>query len=406
MGRPSEVNTTYASRSHYLFSIRARNSFALRIVLVISLLLFFRQQHLYFIYKQSLSEKYSQTIFESSNHDHFTSFSGDLELQHDLLANKQAWKTLGTGWEGKTYKYHHSVIKTFTPGRSPFRNCLPGRQNEAWPTEIPASLAFGGSSTNNETIPGFLPVQMYFMDAGDISSPEWYLVTPLVQGNIVDLARTLHSQHPTKHFRDVDNVHRPAFNRLLRTLEFMHTRGYCHDDIKPSNIFIRDSTDWLLGDLGNVRHVSHAYHSSRLWRDNRQLPDCRANDVLRALKSYLQFVRAASHDSELFDTSFFEGREPLSRLFWWTMRDAGKMGAAELRVRSVVDGPEVGVQRYADVEVREPESSGLLETVVYSKRKRLSGAVTEALETRVSESMARIAALTWVFGVPRERCLG
>src|SRR5690606_12814930 len=99
----------------------------------------------------------------------------------------------------------------------------------------------------------------------------------------------------------------------------------CHDDVKTDNIFISPSSStanstgpqWLLGDLGNARHPSHPYHSSYLWAPlNSQLPDCRANDVFRLLKSYATFLRRSVSDAHAFDRVFFEGTEAWSCLYW------------------------------------------------------------------------------------------
>lgn len=68
--------------------------------------------------------------------------------------------------------------------------------------------------------------------------------------------------------------------------------------------------------MGNLRQDFHPYHSKLLWRENRQLADCRANDVICALKSYLRFVCDANTDDDAFNIEFFKGKQPLSWLFW------------------------------------------------------------------------------------------
>jgi serine/threonine protein kinase len=250
---------------------------------------------------------------------------------------------------------------------------------------------------------GFLPVKAFFMaDPSGQARPEWHLITPFLSGgNLNDLAKRLRGHHPYKHFHEVDSAYRPAFNNLLRVLESLHSRGFCHDDIKPSNIFLQSDTNWILGDLGNVRQIDHLYHSSRLWvQDNSQLADCRANDSLRALKSYLQFIRAASDDFEAFEGEIFAGRETLSRLFWWAIADASSMGAAELRIRSEIEDPRQTSSQRSTVGVHtKPYYSFLL-----GKRKSLSIAVDQALRTSFSERAARWAAMSWLFGIPVERC--
>lgn len=316
------------------------------------------------------------------------------------MANRAVWRPLREGWEGKTFIYQKSVIKTFTPGRSPFRNCAPGTADERWPTELPASLYFGGSEQSNITShDGFLPVRAFFMAASSINQAEWHLVTPLVKdGSLQDFATKVREQKQT--YRDVDRRFRPAFTGLLDSLQVLHEAGYCHDDVKPGNVLVADNTHWILGDLGNLRHITHPYHRSLLWKENKQLPDCRQNDVLRALKSYVQFVRAAAVDAATFDIEFFERRDPLSRLFWLVAADTTYLDVEKLRVRSAtledswVDGndtPDIGVLAAA-------QSFAWLSVV--SRRSAHHLAVNQALQTRIGEKMGRWWALTWLFGVP------
>jgi hypothetical protein len=163
---------------------------------------------------------------------------------------------------------------------------------------------------------------------------------------------------------------------------------------------VKDDSDWIIGDLGNIRHLAHPFHSSRLWlQDNSQLLDCRANDVLRALKSYLQFIRAASNDADAFDAALYEGREPLSRLFWWTLDDSTTMSAAELRVRSEVENSEQSAKRHVNDTLRPP----YIRTFVGRKWARKS-TVGKVLETKFREGSARWFAKTWFFGVPVDEC--
>jgi hypothetical protein len=260
------------------------------------------------------------------------------------------------------------------------------------------------ASTNiTESRMGFLPVKGYFMASSSTGArPEWHLVTPLLPGgNLNDLARMSKAELAFEDFRQVDSVYRGAFNKLLGTLESLHSRGFCHDDIKPANIFIKDDHNWVLGDLGNVRHTSHPYHASGLWlRDNKQLPDCRANDAVRALKTYLQLVRGATKDTASFDTAFFEKKQSLSRLFWWTLEEGTSMSAAEMKILSEVLHPKF----VSDGSIGEPDIRRESSALALGRRKTLSYAVEEALRTSFSERATRWAAMTWIFGVPVEEC--
>lgn len=141
---------------------------------------------------------------------------------------------------------------------------------------------------------------------------------------------------------DVDVRYRPSFNRLLKALSTMHSEHeLCHDDIKMDNIFVTDSAQpsgntsstpseneahWLLADLGNARQPNHSYHSSLLWaHDNGQNTDCRVNDVVRLLKSYLLFLQAAvtaGDSGNAFNGAFLAASAPWSRLYWYTINSA------------------------------------------------------------------------------------
>ncbi|OAL51347.1 hypothetical protein IQ07DRAFT_599308 [Pyrenochaeta sp. DS3sAY3a] len=409
MGRPFLSSIPHTSRSFH--HIRYR------VVVLLLVFALFQQQHLFHVHRQSLAAKYSSTDFTSSNQELQARFTRpddeDSHFQEELLANQESWNLLGAGWEGKVFVYKDSVIKTFTPGRSPFRNCAPSVASEKWPTEIPASLRFGGfwnhlemngfGRTRNEsaTLDGFLAVQTYFKASVVPSQPkEWFLVTPYLDGgNLNKLSRELSTSTSTRNYQELDSRYRPAFNRLLKDMKSLHQAGYCHDDIKPANIFIRDSSHWVLGDLGNLRETSHPYHSSRLWRDNQQLEDCRANDAVRALKSYLQFIQSSASDADEFRIAFFEGAEPISRLFWWTLAGARSMSAAALYERSLIEYPEAARSLDMDLEIPSPDSHRSL-IGVFSRRMALKGAVDDALQTRVGEKIARWWAMTWIFGLP------
>ncbi|KAF2819182.1 hypothetical protein CC86DRAFT_147673 [Ophiobolus disseminans] len=396
MGHPFRVSIPHTSRS--LLYLRWR----LAVILFIAVLL--HQHHLFSVSRQSLAAKYSPTKFYDAPNALPVRLDEEFEVQDELTFKREAWRVLGEGWEGKVFAYNDSVIKTFTPGRSPFRNCAPGSTGEKWPTEIAASLRFGGSYTNiggdggsNTTLEGFLPVKAYFKTSVSPSKPpEWHLVTPLLSGgNLNTLAKSLTTDQKPHTFREVDFRYRPVFNTLLSNLHRLHTIGYCHDDIKPANIFIQDSTHWVLGDLGNVRHITHPYHSSRLWSDNQQLPDCRANDAVRALKSYVKFVQMSASDGEELNEEFFKRREPLSRLFWTSAARAHDLSAARIVELSRAEHPtsEVGDHVFGPT-----RSFSVLE--LFSKRLVLQRAVDRAIQTRMGEKLARWWGMVYVFGIP------
>lgn len=410
MGRSA---SPHASQALSFLAPKCGNStLALRILFVLLLLAVLHEQHYFSLYRRELAAKYSSTKFDTPDSSLWRTQTADPGLPHRMLAHRKEWKILGAGWEGSTFVYNGSVIKTFTPGQSPFRNCALGHPSERWPTEIPASLEIGGiwrpenelDSSSNQALPGFLPVQAHFMAASSPNSPsEWHLVTPLLPGgNLNNLAKRLHKHQSTRHFRQLDSQFRPAFHQILYSLQALHERGFCHDDIKPANVFLRNDTEWLLGDLGNVREKDHPYHSSRLWvQDNRQLSDCRSNDVFRALKSYLSFIRAASSDQDAFDAAFFEDKKPLSKLFWRSFASASSLSAARLRRESDIYDPE---------EPAEEEDNGYfgsassLSFSFLGRRRARVYAVEKMLETKFSERRARWAGLTWFLGVPVEKC--
>jgi serine/threonine protein kinase len=436
-----------------------------RSVLIILFLLFCEQQHLFYSYRQALSAKYAATHFNTVP-DYRPSQSRQAqnpvkEFRDTLVAGRQDWRVLGSGWEGTIYTYGQSVIKTFNTARSPLRNCVDRESNVRWPSEIPASLHFGSPKTStlanhrNYTPLAFLPVQAYFQVApSSFSPPEWHLVTPFLPGgNLEALSKRIRSTQNATSFRELDLRYRSSFNRLLESLDSMHREGYCHDDVKPNNIFIDDGTvlgqqdacnttaregeaiisphnctmNWILGDLGNVRHVGHPYHTSRIWRENHQLHDCRANDAVRALKTYLQFLRAAAADAEVFDAEFFEQREPLSVLFWSITTKSLTMSASQLRFLSLSEAPSSSTLSKASINVAEKrctkttasgykEKAGALlpkielaqlfsEQCVHSRpSRRHKRAVGRAIKITASEGTARFWAMTRIFGLPKTTC--
>lgn len=384
-----------------------------RVGAVLFILALFKQQHLFLISRQSLSAKYSATNFDSPDGDlhppYWRPDGEDSQFQDELIANRAAWKVLGEGWEGKVFVYKDSVIKTFTPGRSPFRNCVPNATDK-WPTEIPASLSFGGASPRgdaNTTYNGFLPVKAYFMAPNLPGEPaEWHLVTPLmIGGNLQTLSKCLSPSGTPGSYRDIDALYRPAFNQLLTSMSTIHDAGFCHDNIKPANIFTKVESQWVMGDLGNLREVSHPYHSSRIWRDNGQLEDCRANDVIRVLQSYLKFIQLSMADDNEFNVALLEGHGPMSRLFWWALENAQNMSATELHKRSILEYPGAGRRAELDDWVLKSAPPNTFVSL-FSGQSATKLAVDHALMTRMSESSARRWGMVWLFGLPDSTMCG
>lgn len=306
-------------------------------------------------YSSALAAKYSPTVFTRlplRDDDVLGSIRWHVDAneqkdREQLLSSRDQWKRLGSGCEGDTFSFNNSVIKVFKPLRSPLRNCVPNTASKLrWPSEIPVSLLLGGRSDQRDGgilyRADFLPVYDYFLlPTRDGTHREWYLVTPLVKtGTLEHLAKRLRNQNSSQTAGDIDARYRPSFNRLLKALNIMHSQNLCHDDIKMDNVFVTDSAQpsgntssqseeeahWLLADLGNTRQANHSYHSSLLWaHDNRQNADCRTNDVVRLLKSYLLFLQAAVGDGDpgsAFNRVFLTASESWSRLYWYTINSA------------------------------------------------------------------------------------
>ncbi|KAG9196462.1 hypothetical protein G6011_01583 [Alternaria panax] len=398
MGRRLLTSIPHSART--LYHLRYR------VAVVFLILALLQQQNLYLTSRKALSEKYAATNFDSNSGKGLQAQSWrpdveQLKLQEELIAKRASWKVLGEGWEGKVFTYKDSVIKTFTPGRSPFRNCAP--DGTKWPTEIPASLQFGGffADDANATHVGFLPLKAHFMASTEPNEPaEWHLVTPLLRGgNLASLAQRLSLDEQPMSYEHVDASFRPAFNKLLESMGILHDAGYCHDDVKPGNVFIQDESHWVMGDLGNVREIEHPYHSSRIWKDNGQLEDCRANDVVRALRSYLKFVQCSAADEEDFNAALYKGRTPLSRLFWWTLADAPHMSTEELRRRSLIEYPDAAYKIEVNNEYPKPTQPFNFLSQFF-KRRAMKRAADQALATRIGEKRARLWGMVWLFGVP------
>lgn len=217
------------------------------------------------------------------------------------------------------------VVKTIS---TPSRNDIPsallsmfGSIASSWPSEIEATLALGARTIKGHSY--VVPVYDYFILEDTTSSPSrcsWALVTELVSGGtLLDLAGDLSQTSQTA--EQIDAVYHGSLDKLLSSLNSLHEDGYCHDDVKPANIFVSSPRNWLLGDLGNLRDVKHAYHQVGDWSRRNQLADCRANDLERAMKSYMNFLRAASRNQAEFDWMFLSGKESWSKLYWCSKQD-------------------------------------------------------------------------------------
>ncbi|KAI9786557.1 MAG: hypothetical protein M1816_007881 [Peltula sp. TS41687] len=196
-------------------------------------------------------------------------------------------RDLGRGCEGVTRLYEDRVtgqvvvIKSwFEPGR----NRLPAEMQEVfhdlmpkWPAEIPATLVFAGLDANSQTTEasydrlGFLPAVEYFAatsskNARSKNQHTWHLVTPYISGGTLEDPAAWIRQEGLNTPQDLDVEFRSSFNRTLVLLETLHTKGYCHDDVKMDNILVLGPYDWILSDLGNVREIQHPYHYNPDWK--------------------------------------------------------------------------------------------------------------------------------------------
>lgn len=297
-------------------------------------------------YTEAIAAKHAPTIFTRLSDQEVEDLAaprwrienveGIMEDRHKwrkrLLDEREQWKRLGSGYEGDTYVWNEVVVKVFKSNRSPMRNFAPRTSPPLpWPPEIPASLLLGGfhddSSHATRNHSNFVPVLDYFvLPSPDPTHPgEWHLVSPLLTGTLEHLSKSsLDRKYPLSP-QELDARFRPSFDDILEALDDMHeNHNLCHDDIKMDNIFV-DGSRWLLGDLGNVREPSHPYHSSILWgQDNGQLVACKANDVVRLVRTYARFLLEASGSGEggKFGDAFLTGSAPWSKLYWATVNSA------------------------------------------------------------------------------------
>lgn len=394
-----------------------------RILIALSIVGLFHFVDSHVRYREGLRAKYLPTEFRISpptvSMGEIITRTGKIadgvSSRAEMLANRADWKRLGKGREGEAFAYNNSVIKVYNDRTSPFRDCAPVEGTGLrWPTEIPATLAMEGSmrqgSDNLQSLTprdAFIPAEDYFRapvtPGGEY---QWHLVTPLLQaGTLAKLAAVTAKDGLSYH--EVDRTYRPSLDFMLSALEYLHTEhNLCHDDVKMDNIFVASPehpTHWVLADLGNARQPNHAYHSSSLWTaDTPQLPDCRLNDVVRLVKTYVAFLRAASADWPAFDAAFFRADEPLSRLYWAAVGDAPT--AREMRSLSALHAP---VAREADADLS-GETYGVpgADEAVNPLRVPLAIAVSRHLRIGASERWAKFVGLAPVLGIPVSSCAG
>jgi hypothetical protein len=244
-------------------------------------------------------------------------------------------RALSSGHEGTHEIYFDDTtkkrvsIKSFFDKRDVFRNTLPSTarnafEMETWPTEIPAMLLFASrrydwvTQIDNKDIVHF--VDYFVLDHR--GSKRWQLVTEFYhRGTLLNAGIRLACELGLPSnitTAQLDHIFRNSFTKLLKTLSSLHDAGFCHDDIKPANIFIsnHDPFIWILGDLGQVREQNHTYHSSKKWRTQGQWKNCVLNDTRRLLKVYLSFLRSFHHDTSRFDSELMQGQENWSGFYW------------------------------------------------------------------------------------------
>jgi hypothetical protein len=394
-------------------------------------------------YRNELRVKFSPTIFTYSSPEEAAEqestiwkeglHSVESKSRVDIVQHQSDWKRLGRGCEGDTFMYNGSVIKVYNEEKMPFRNYVPGSlKHNRWPTEIPATLLLGKLylkfNSAGDIQSSFVPVMDYFLLSPDSKDSRWHFITPFLNlGNLYTLAMKIRASPEELTARTLDNIYRPSFDRILAVLHKLHAEyELCHDDVKPDNIFISSSkpsspdldlnatkTHWLLADLGNIRHLDHPYHSSFLWTPyNHQLRDCRANDALRLLKSYISFLRLATSDVAAFDEAFYAGSEPWSRLYWLVME---AMAGSKTEILSATS------LRYLSEEVEAPGGYphfstryGRAARGLWNPLMRLAlgyeGTVARGVAGELATGMglgdkwARFWALTWMRRVPVGGC--
>lgn len=256
-------------------------------------------------------------------------------------------RTLSSGFEGAISIYDNTrtgeqvAVKSFFTCASPLRNILPESaarffQQSRWPAELEFMLLYANGLHDGDSLRtdnGLVNIRDYFLFDDGTSTPQWQLVTPFFRhgtlsgagptiAGLLGLASNLTTS-------DLDTIFRTSFQALLTTLDSLHNHGFCHDDIKSDNIFISssDPKQWLLGDFGNVREKRHPYHTSEIWRQQRQWQDCAKNDVRRLAMVYLSFLRSFHADTSIYDVEFLAQEQEWTRLYWDRVDRVGSSSA-------------------------------------------------------------------------------
>lgn len=103
--------------------------------------------------------------------------------------------------------------------------------------------------------PGIVPVY----DLGDLSGERPFYTMKLVQGRtLAEAIRTFHEKPRAHRTRSVEQLHLlQAFLSVTRTMEFAHSRGVLHRDLKPQNIVLGEFGETVILDWGLAKEQAH-----------------------------------------------------------------------------------------------------------------------------------------------------
>lgn len=278
-------------------------------------------------------------------------------------------RQLGRGCEGKTaiyvdlYTARSVVVKRYNTRDG---NEMPIRVRSAftgytdrWPNEIEANWLLAPALDQENSV--LIAMEDFFILQPTDGKWVWAMVTPFIEGGTLSHAAARikkSSQTPD----ELDKIYRSHLYNLLEVLSDLHNLGYCHDDVKSDNVLVSANDTWLLGDLGNVRHLSHPLHDTGSWARRNHWVDCQLNDVRRLLKTYIAFLREASIDGDAFDVEFLAQEAPWSRLYaeWMrypvyakdTLALSQRIGfEAPIEIKTPVTGPLSCLRRKIDQEL-------------------------------------------------------